>query len=54
VWHQLSQGGPQTISQLKRKLNGEGDFVTFAIGWLAREDKVEIVADKKNFRVQLR
>lgn len=54
VWRQLSQGGPQTISQLKKKLNGESDLVNFAIGWLAREDKVEIVPDKKNFRVQLK
>ena len=54
VWHQLSAEGPQTITQLKKKLNGEGDLVNFAIGWLAREDKVDIVPEKKNFRVLLK
>ena len=54
VWNQLSADGPQTIAQLKKKLNGEGDLVNFAIGWLAREDKVDIVPEKKNFRVILK
>jgi hypothetical protein len=54
VWQQLSQGGPQTLAQLKKKLNGEGDLVNFAVGWLAREDKVAITAEKRNFLVQLR
>ncbi len=54
VWRQLSQGGPQTLTQLKKKLNGESDLVNFAIGWLAREDKVAIVAEKRNFLVQLK
>lgn len=54
VWHQLSADGPQTLTQLKKKLNGKGDMVNFALGWLAREDKVDIFAEKKNFRVQLK
>ncbi|MDE3178426.1 MAG: winged helix-turn-helix domain-containing protein [Acidobacteriota bacterium] len=54
VWHQLSEKGPQTVAQLKKNLNGESDLLQFAIGWLAREDKVDIVPDKKNFRVLLK
>ncbi|MGH9378222.1 MAG: winged helix-turn-helix domain-containing protein [Terriglobia bacterium] len=54
VWSQLSEGGPQTIAQLKKKLNGEGDLVNLAIGWLAREGKVDIVSEKKSFRVKLK
>jgi hypothetical protein len=54
VWQELSQGGPQTLTQLKKKVNGQSDLVNFAVGWLAREDKVAIVADKRNFLVQLR
>lgn len=54
VWHQLSQSGPQTLTQLKKKLNGESDLVNFAVGWLAREDKIAIVAEKRNFLVQLK
>ncbi|MGH9447872.1 MAG: winged helix-turn-helix domain-containing protein [Terriglobia bacterium] len=54
VWRQLSQGGPQTLTQLRKKLNGQSDLVNFAVGWLAREDKVSIVADKRSFLVQLK
>lgn len=54
VWQQLSESGPQTLAQLKKKVNGQSDLVNFAVGWLAREDKVAIVADKKNIRVELR
>ena len=54
VWRQLVEGGPQTLTQLKKKLNGESDLVNFAVGWLAREDKIEIIPDKRNFRVQLK
>jgi len=54
IWRELSESGPRTVAQLKKKLNGQGDLVNFAVGWLAREDKVEIIPDKKNFRVHLK
>lgn len=54
VWHLLADNGPQTLAQLKKNLNGEGDVLQFAIGWLAREDKLQIVPEKKTFRVGLK
>jgi len=54
VWHLLSDEGPQTLAQLKKKLNGTGDVVSLALGWLAREDKVEIQLDKKNYWISLK
>jgi hypothetical protein len=54
VWHLLNDQGPQTVDQLKRKLNGKTELLNFAIGWLAREDKIELASDKKTFRIQLR
>ena len=54
IWHLLNDGGPQTMTQLKKKLNGSGELVGFALGWLAREEKVELVQDKKNLKVALR
>ncbi|HLW79874.1 MAG TPA: winged helix-turn-helix domain-containing protein [Terriglobia bacterium] len=54
VWHTLSSEGPLTMAQLKKKLDGSGDLLGLAIGWLAREDKVEITPEKKTLRVQLR
>jgi hypothetical protein len=54
VWHLLHQDGPRTLAQLKRELDSQAEFLPFAIGWLAREDKIDIVADKKSLRVQLK
>ena len=54
VWQVLSDQGPQTLAQLKKRLNGSGELVTVALGWLAREDKVDISQDKKNLRVALK
>lgn len=54
VWHALSSEGPQTVSQLKTKLNGSSEVVNFALGWLAREDKIEIMQEKKSFKVKLK
>ena len=54
VWHLLNDQGPQTLAQLRKRLNGSGELVTFALGWLAREDKVDISQDKKNLRVALK
>jgi len=54
IWNLLNAGGPQTVAQIKKKLNGSGDLVPFALGWLAREDKVEISQDKKTLKVVLK
>ncbi len=54
VWHTLNETGPLTVTQLKRKLNGTGELVGLALGWLAREDKIAISQDKKNFKVTLK
>jgi len=54
IWHLLKQDGPHTISQLKKKLNGSGELVNFALGWLAREDKVDITQEKKVVTIALR
>jgi hypothetical protein len=54
VWHLLDEGGPQTLAQIKKRFNGSGEVVGLALGWLAREDKVEISQDKKTFTVALR
>jgi len=53
VWRALSENGPYTVAQL-RKLIGGSDLVNFALGWLAREDKIEITPEKKSYRVRLK
>lgn len=54
VWHVLHENGPLTLTQLKKKLNGSGELLNFALGWLSREDKVKISPEKKSYRIQLR
>jgi hypothetical protein len=53
VWHVLNDKGPQTLAQLK-KLGGSTELLTLAVGWLAREDKVDIIREKKGFTVAMK
>jgi len=39
---------------LKKKVNGSAELVGFALGWLAREDKIDISKEKKTFKVSLK
>jgi hypothetical protein len=54
VWHLLNNEGPQTFAQLKKKLKQTEGRLNLALGWLAREDKIQIIEEKKNLRVQLK
>lgn len=54
VWRLLDQHGPQTLAQLRKKMDGNGELLSFAIGWLAREDKLEVRPERKSFRLQLK
>jgi len=54
VWNLLNDRGPQTLAQVKKCLDGAGDLVGFALGWLAREDKVILTQEKKSFKVTLK
>ncbi len=54
VWELLSRDGPQTLAQAKKKLDVGNELLNLAVGWLAREDKVDISREKKDIRVQLK
>lgn len=54
VWQTLSSDGPLTVAQLKKKLDGTGELIPLALGWLAREDKIDILQEKKAVRVSLK
>jgi len=54
VWHTLQREGPLRLSALKKQV-GAPDFVLdLALGWLAREDKIEITETGRSYSVQLR
>lgn len=54
VWQLLSSEGPQTQAQIKKKLNESNELVSLALGWLAREDKLDITQEKKNLTATLK
>ena len=54
IWHLLNDEGPQTLAQLGKKLKRANGRLNFAVGWLAREEKVDIIEDKKTHRIQLK
>ncbi|MGN0220850.1 MAG: winged helix-turn-helix domain-containing protein [Prevotella sp.] len=47
VWHILSETNSLTYLQLKQRCNLSDYILNAAIGWLAREDKIEIEYDDK-------
>ncbi|MBZ5544521.1 MAG: winged helix-turn-helix domain-containing protein [Acidobacteriia bacterium] len=50
----LESEGALTTVQLKKKVNAKGDMLSYALGWLARENKIEFVTEKNALRVQLK
>ena len=42
VWRCLRDNGPMSLAKLTKQMDAPRDSVMQAVGWLAREDKVEI------------
>ena len=41
VWHHLNEHGAVTLSKLAREIDEPRDLVMQAVGWLAREGKIQ-------------
>jgi hypothetical protein len=54
IWQTLNAKGELTLLQLKREVKGKVPVFDWAIGWLAREDKIVITPEKRSFRVRLK
>lgn len=54
IWQLLSEGGPLTLAQMRRRLNGSSELMNLALGWLAREDRVSVTQERRTLRVKLR
>jgi hypothetical protein len=54
VWKNLSENGPMTMAKLVKAAGEPRDNVMQAVGWLAREDKIDIVDEKRSRVVSLR
>jgi hypothetical protein len=54
VWSTLSENGAMTMAQLVKAVGEPRDVVMQALGWLAREDKIDIVEESRSRVVSLR
>ncbi len=52
IYNYLNDNGESTFSKMKKELDLKGNFADLGLGWLAREDKVEI--SKKGTSVNVR
>ena len=53
VWHELNVNGPLSLAKLVERVGGNRDTVMQAIGWLAREGKIDITENKRGKTVSL-
>ena len=54
IWQALNTKGELSMAQLKKEVNGKTSIFDWAVGWLAREDKIVITPEKRSFRLRLK
>jgi Winged helix-turn-helix domain (DUF2582) len=54
IWGLLSKGEGQTLAVIKKAIPAPPDVITAAIGWLAREDKLEFIASGRTMKITLK
>jgi hypothetical protein len=54
VWRYLDQHSEASLSELKKETKLSDQLLLMGLGWLAREDKLNVVQDKKGLKVSLR
>jgi hypothetical protein len=53
VWKLLDQKGVASLSAIEKQVGAPKALVDMAIGWLAREGKVELKQEKRTIQVSL-
>jgi Winged helix-turn-helix domain (DUF2582) len=53
VWHALNENGSLSLAKLVDQVGGNRDVIMQAVGWLAREGKVDITETKRGRVVSL-
>ncbi len=51
VWNHLDGKGKTNITSIPRALKEKAAMVNLALGWLAREDKIELIKSGDNIMV---
>ena len=53
IWQVLNSKGGLTSLRLKKEVDGKAPIFDWAIGWLAREDKIAITKAKRSVVIDL-
>jgi len=53
IWQALNNNGELSLSSLKHQVAAKSPVFDWALGWLAREDKVVISRQHRGYRVRL-
>ena len=54
IWHTLEAKGEMTLAGLKKELGVVSPLLDWAVGWLAREDKIILTTEKRTVRIRLK
>lgn len=54
VWQYLSDNGESSLATIKKELNVSADLLLAAVGWLAREEKLEFAISGKTAKLSLK
>ncbi len=54
IYNYLNSNGEATFSKIKKELDLKGNFADLGLGWLAREDKVELSKKGSSVNVRLK
>ena len=54
VWQALHGKDGVTLPTLRKQIPCKDPVLDWAIGWLAREDKIEITRVKRSYQIRLR
>jgi Winged helix-turn-helix domain (DUF2582) len=54
VWNFLRSNGESSLTAVEKGVNAPRSTVSMAVGWLAREGKIEVKDEKRTVRIFLR
>jgi len=55
IYNYLAENeGQSTFSKIKKDLDLKGNFAELGLGWLAREEKVELAKSGNSLKIRLR
>jgi hypothetical protein len=54
IWHAVNSKNELSLTQVKKAVGNKTPVFDWAVGWLAREDKIVITPEKRSFRLCLK